>query len=206
MTSRLANVDDRDALIRYACTWTTAGVPVEFGGTTQWSSVAGSAASFTFIGERTLNMPGSIFMSHMDLHFRVRLRRKNRPCQYEFRSRQVHHGAMGAGPHTLVITQTVAQDQGIIYLDYLMYNTSSTSVSSYFIDDSDPAITYTPAWPAVASQDYFQHTARQSTSAGDSFSLHSEGKAISYHGGITPYMNASIAIDGGPPVFMVLNQ
>lgn len=84
--------------------------------------------------------------------------------------------AMSNGTHTLIITQTAAQAGGIIFLDYIQYNTTSTSVGAYFIDDRDPRITYTPPWRQFGSDEDFQHTSQESTSPGDSFSFTFEGE------------------------------
>lgn len=73
--------------------------------------------------------------------------------------------------HTLVITQTAAQSGGVIFFDYLLYNTTSTNVHSFFVDDSDPRITYTGGWEEVLTDDDFQHTSHNSTKVGDSLSL-----------------------------------
>jgi hypothetical protein len=94
----------------------------------------------------------------------------------------IHHEAlwtsptMNEGSHTIVITQIAAQTAGVIFLDYIMYNTSSSTVHPYFIDDRDPWIKYTAAWRKFGSDPDFQHTSQGSTFAGDSFSLPFEGK------------------------------
>jgi hypothetical protein len=81
---------------------------------------------------------------------------------------------LSRGSHDLVITQTAAQAEGVIFLDYIMYNTTSTSMP-YFIDDRDPRITYTPPWTQEGSDQDFQHTVQRTSTAGDSFSLEFEG-------------------------------
>lgn len=97
----------------------------------------------------------------------------------------VHHTPFWVSPtlnnsqHTLVITQTTAQPAGNIFLDYLMYNTTSTSVGAYFVDDRDLRVTYTPPWTLQSSEDYFQHTQQASNAVGDSFSLAFEGACYS---------------------------
>jgi hypothetical protein len=92
----------------------------------------------------------------------------------------VHHQLLWTSPtmsgrsHTLVITQTGAQTSGVIYLDYIMYTTTSTSLP-YYIDDRDSRITYNPAWTQEGSDQDFQHTCSRTSSTGDSFSLKFEG-------------------------------
>jgi hypothetical protein len=46
----LAIVDEQDPFVSYSGTWSTAGSPAEFSGTTKWSAIQGSTASFTFVG------------------------------------------------------------------------------------------------------------------------------------------------------------
>lgn len=99
-------------------------------------------------------------------------------------SADVHHQALWASPtmsngsHTLVITQTAAQPSGVIYLDYFLYNTSSTAVDAYFIDDRDARIAYTGGWRQFGSDTDFQHTSQGSSSKGDSFAVHFEGARL----------------------------
>jgi hypothetical protein len=81
---------------------------------------------------------------------------------------------LSEGSHTLVITQTAAQSNGVIYLDYIMYDTES-AVGTYFVDDRDPRIAYTPAWRQFGSENDFQHTSSESTNLGDSFSFQFDG-------------------------------
>ncbi|KAF8215361.1 hypothetical protein K438DRAFT_775011 [Mycena galopus ATCC 62051] len=126
----------------------------------------------------------------------------------------VHHQELWMSPsltngsHTLVITQTAAQTVGVIFLDYFLYNTSSTAVDAYFIDDRDARITYSPPWRLFGSDPDFMHTSQGSTQSGDSFSLQFKGKGISMWAGINngtvgQVLNASLTIDGGPPIFFV---
>ncbi|KAJ6602829.1 hypothetical protein DFH09DRAFT_1019948 [Mycena vulgaris] len=212
MATNVAIVDDRDSLIQYAGTWTNGGAPIEFHGSTKWSSSEGSTASFTFVGT-SVTVYASVEAHHADtatMSFTV----DNSPAgSYTSPSNLgdgLYHEAlwtsptMSEGTHTLVITQTVAQSGGRIYLDYLTYETTSVSVGSYFVDDRDPSITYTPEWRKFdQTQNDFQHTSQESTSAGDSFSIKFEGKSIAFYGGLTSSdvgVIASIVLDGGTPV------
>ncbi|KAJ7651912.1 hypothetical protein B0H17DRAFT_1147505 [Mycena rosella] len=97
---------------------------------------------------------------------------------------------------------------GVLFLDFIQYNTTSNSVGTFFIDDRDPRITYTPPWRKFSGSDGdFQRTSQESTLPGDSFSLDFEGTSISYYGGLTPsddgVMNASIVLDGQVPHFYI---
>ncbi|KAJ7724691.1 hypothetical protein B0H14DRAFT_559367 [Mycena olivaceomarginata] len=127
----------------------------------------------------------------------------------------VHHLALWTSPsssiangsHQLVVTQTRAPSDGasgVIFLDYIMFTTTSASVEAYFVDDRDPQIKYTPAWRQFGSEGDFQHTSQATSSVGDFLSYTFDGKAISFYGGVTSATtNASITIDGGPAHFWV---
>jgi len=125
----------------------------------------------------------------------------------------VHHTTLwtspvlASGTHTLVLTQTTAQAACVIYLDYLMYKTTSNTVGPYFVDDNNPAIKYTPAasWGTGGAEYDFLHTTHGSNAAGASFSYTFQGKGISFYGDINngTLMSASISIDGGAAVSYV---
>ncbi|KAF7342213.1 hypothetical protein MVEN_01809200 [Mycena venus] len=197
MTTNTAIVDDRDPLIQYAGTWNGAGNSSEFHSTTTWSPRQGSTASLSF----------TAIPQDQALTFAVDDSINGTYTPPSDMTTAIHHEALWTSPtlssgnHTLIITQTAAQTSGVIFLDYIMYNTTSTS-RPYFIDDRDSRITYTPAWLQEGSDEDFQHTSQKSLSVGDSFTLEFEGQSISFWGGNTsPTQNASVEIDGGPPTF-----
>jgi hypothetical protein len=75
-------------------------------------------------------------------------------------------------PHTLVITQTQAIDSGLIYLDYLLYSTTTDVVDAYYIDDRDSRVTYSSDWSKIdGQQGDFGHTSMVARKAGASFSI-----------------------------------
>ncbi|KAF7333782.1 hypothetical protein MVEN_02335000 [Mycena venus] len=208
MASNAAIVDEQDPLVHYdPGLWDRAGSKEEFNNTTSYGAQPGATASFTFVGT-SITVYGTIpagnasrtltFVVDNSISGSYRTQGNGPPAD-AYHSELWASPAMSNGTHTLVLTQ---QTQLGVFLDYFIYNTTSTSVSAYFIDDRDSRITYTPAWKQDDSVDYFQHAAKASTSAGDSFSVAFEGKAISLYGPITDMsMNASMAIDGGPSVF-----
>ncbi|KAJ7033809.1 hypothetical protein C8F04DRAFT_1103449 [Mycena alexandri] len=208
MATNTAIVDDRDSLIHYSPAWGQSGTPEEFDATTSVGTAA-SAASFTFVGTSITvyaTVPGDTLPRN--LAFLV-----DNSISGTFNSphpvNNTHHFAVWSSPtlsnatHTLVITQETSAG---VFLDYFLYNTTSTS-ATYFIDDRDPRITYTPAWSQNNSEAYFQQTSQQSTSAGDAFSFSFEGTSISVHAPVTDTAsNISFAMDGGPPLFHVPPQ
>ncbi|KAJ6585658.1 hypothetical protein B0H19DRAFT_1016738 [Mycena capillaripes] len=217
-TTNVAIVDERDPLIHYVGQWNDDGASLEFNGTTKWSAQQGSTASFTFVGTSVIvyGTVGARTAPHASMNFLLDNSITGSYTPPNDMDSDIHHEPLWTSPsiangsHTLVITQTATQSQpaGEIYLDYLMYNTTSTSVGAYFIDDRDARIKYTGGWRLFGSDPDFQHTSQGSSSTGDSFSLEFEGKSISFYGGINngsagEVLNASIVIDGGPPVFFV---
>ncbi|KAK6966820.1 hypothetical protein R3P38DRAFT_3245346 [Favolaschia claudopus] len=110
-------------------------------------------------------------------------------------SAPVHHQALWTSPslslndgsHDLVITQTSLVSDTVIFMDYIMFTTTSASVSAYFVDDRD-----------------MRHTSQASRGKGDSLTLQFDGQSISLYGDfISATANASISIDGGRPTFWV---
>ncbi|KAJ7509087.1 hypothetical protein B0H11DRAFT_2432738 [Mycena galericulata] len=214
MATNVAIVDDRDASITYAGPWLGGGKPEEFMRTTTHSETQGSAASFNFVGTSitvygTVTAAPANIQSQFSLDFGID---NNSTLTGTYTppsnmSADIHHTAfwespaLSNGTHTLVITQTapqVTQVSGNIFLDYFMYNTTSTEVEAYFIDDRDPRVSYTPAWQHFALDEDFQHTSQQSTNPGDMFSLIFQGKAIEMYGNATDIgMKASMVVDGG---------
>ncbi|KAJ7912897.1 hypothetical protein B0H13DRAFT_2005851 [Mycena leptocephala] len=215
MTTNAAIVDDQDPLVQYAGTWNRAGAAEEFDSTTTWSATAGTTASFPFVGT-SITVYGTVaalnLSPQVSMSFVVDGSVTGTYTPPNNMTADIHHEPLWTSPssslnndsHTLVIKQTAAASGGVIFLDYIIYSTTSTSVSSYFIDDRDARIQYTPAWRLFGSEGDFQHTSQASTSMGDRFSLKFDGKAISFYGGVTSLTaNASMTIDGGPPKFWV---
>ncbi|KAJ7879654.1 hypothetical protein B0H13DRAFT_2667882 [Mycena leptocephala] len=202
MTMNVAIIDERE--LDYAGTWIDSGTPGEFQGTTRWSNTQGSTASFSFNGT-SVAVFGSVSAVQSP---------QGAYAPPSGMTSDIHHEPfwasppLGDGEHTLVITQTQAMAASVIYLDYIMWNTTSVAVPAYFIDDCDPRVTYKPAWRLFGSDPDLMHTSQGSSKGGDLLSLQFEGTAISHYGGINEgsagdVLNASFSIDGGPSVFFV---
>ncbi|KAF7357274.1 hypothetical protein MSAN_01322800 [Mycena sanguinolenta] len=213
MATNTAILDDRDPLIQYAGTWSGGGSYLEFSGTTSFALESGSTASLSFVGTSvsvyaTVGVEGA---SQASIEFVVDDSITGKYVAPNLTA-TIHHELLWGSPtlsngtHTLVITQgvTPASTSGVICIDYIMYDTTST-FSTYFIDDRDRRITYSPGWVQDGSDGDFQHTSQRTSAPGESFTLEFEGQSIAYYGGMTSRtINATAVIDGGPPTFFGL--
>ncbi|KAF8167041.1 hypothetical protein K438DRAFT_1616192 [Mycena galopus ATCC 62051] len=185
MASNVAIIDDADPRIIYSGGWNKAGAPTEFHGTTTWSSAGDSTATFAFSGTTITvyasvgdSSPGDVAMS-----FAIDgSTQGSYTPPSSFPAGGLYHqplwtsSPLNDGPHTLLITQTAAQSSGQIYLDYLLYETTTDVVDAYFIDDRDSRITYSNAWEKIdGQQNDFGHTSQTAASVGASFSITFEG-------------------------------
>ncbi|KAJ6624643.1 hypothetical protein B0H10DRAFT_2212436 [Mycena sp. CBHHK59/15] len=190
-----AIVDERDPLVSYAGVWNNAGSSAEFNGTTRWSGTQGATATFTFVGT-SITVYGTVAAINpplASLGFAIDGAASGTYTPANLTS-DVHHEALWTSP-TL--------SSGSAHTLYLMYSTTSTAVRTYFVDDRDPRIMYSPPWQPLGSDEDFQHTSQASSNAGDSFSqLHIILGGIN-NDSVGNVLNASITIDGGLPVFYV---
>ncbi|KAJ6451164.1 hypothetical protein C8R45DRAFT_946378 [Mycena sanguinolenta] len=194
--------------------WHNAGAPTEFHSTTTWSSAAGSTATFAFSGTSITvyasvadHSPGAIAISFaIDGSTQGSYTPPTSlPVGGLYHQPLWTSSPLSDEPHTLVITQTAAQTAGQIYLDYLLYSTTTDVVDAYFIDDRDSRITYSSAWSKVdGGQNDFGHTSQVAASVGASFSITFEGQSIKYHAGLVAsdagVLKASMVLDDGTPV------
>ncbi|KAJ6544681.1 hypothetical protein DFH09DRAFT_34653 [Mycena vulgaris] len=116
------------------------------------------------------------------------------------------------GPHTLFITITssgTSHTSQNIFLDYFLYNTTSTAGKTLFLDDNDARVVYSSEWNASSSEGFFRNTVHVSKSPSSTVSLTFEGNYVSLYGPITydedgVGCTASAVIDGRPPVNMTI--
>ncbi|KAF7364582.1 hypothetical protein MVEN_00327200 [Mycena venus] len=232
MATQTAIVDDQDPLIKYSGTWTRGGASQEFDSTTMSSTTAGSTASFTFVGT-SITVYGTVAAKNLKPQatwsFVVDGSITGTYTPPNNMTSDIHHEALWTSPagsitngtHELVITQSAAASDDVLFLDYILYTTTSLDVGAYFIDDRDPQIKYTPAWRQFGSDPDFQHTSQATTNVGDSLSLTFEGawndifvpvvipnvvkgSSIRFFGGFTSATEqASIAVDGGPATIWI---
>ncbi|KAK7049176.1 hypothetical protein R3P38DRAFT_3620876 [Favolaschia claudopus] len=215
MTTHAAVVDDRDPTIAYSGSWGRAGSLEEFDGTTTFSTGQGASATFPFVGT-SVTVYGTIGARNITTQptwtFTVDGSLLGTFTPTQGMTADVHHQALWTSPslslndgtHNLVIQQTSATTTGVLFLDYIMFTTTSASVSAYFVDDRDTRIQYSPAWQFFGSDGDFQHTSQASRAQGDSLTLQFDGKSISFYGGVTSTtVSASMSIDGGPPTVWV---
>ncbi|KAJ7636809.1 hypothetical protein FB45DRAFT_450136 [Roridomyces roridus] len=207
--SNTAIVDER--AMQYSGSWNGGGQFIEFSGTTKWSSAQGSTAKYTFQGTQiTVYASVAANSSSASMSFAV----DNFTGSYSSTSAggaALYHAPLWASPplsdgqHTLVVTQDEAQASGVIFLDYLLYETTSSAPGTvYFVDDRDSRIAYSTPWEPFGSQGDFMHTSSESSDAGDSFIFEFEGTSIEYYGGLNPLdagkTIGSIVLDGADPV------
>ncbi|KAK6966835.1 hypothetical protein R3P38DRAFT_3245361 [Favolaschia claudopus] len=215
MTTHAAVVDDRDPTIAYSGSWGRAGSLEEFDGTTTFSTGQGASATFPFVGT-SVTVYGTIGARNITTQptwtFTVDGSLLGTFTPTQGMTADVHHQALWTSPslslndgtHNLVIQQTSATTTGVLFLDYIMFTTTSASVSAYFVDDRDTRIQYNPAWQFFGSDGDFQHTSQASRAQGDELTLQFDGKSISFYGGVTSASaSASMSIDGGPPTVWV---
>ncbi|KAJ7038033.1 hypothetical protein C8F04DRAFT_1091137 [Mycena alexandri] len=213
MSSNVAIIDDRNPLITYSGPWSQAGGSIEFDSTTTCSTTQGTSASFTFVGT-SVTVYGTIAAEkapNATMSFAVDKTTTGTFVPPSGLTSDVHHQTLWASPvlgngtHTLVITQTEAQAACVLFLDYILYQTTSDTGGPYFIDDSDPSITYGASWTPAGSEYDFLHSTHGSTAVGATFSYTFQGKQISLYGDLNNggLPSASISIDKGPPVSYV---
>ncbi|KAF8166127.1 hypothetical protein K438DRAFT_1617190 [Mycena galopus ATCC 62051] len=180
-------IDDSDPLVQYSSPsgWAATGDSPEFEGTSHASATPGDTATLAFEGT-SISVYGSIADGEAGLNFSI-----DGVVLASYQSPQVDHAIhnqlfwtsppLTEASHQLVVT--VNQDSSTdssnrsIFLDYFIYNTTSTAGKTVLFDDSDANLAYSPDWQVnTASSSSLQGTEHVSTSAGASVSLSFEGE------------------------------
>ncbi|KAJ7728577.1 hypothetical protein DFH07DRAFT_969802 [Mycena maculata] len=207
-------VDDHSPLVQYNPPggWLSEGSSIEYMRTTMSSMVLGSTATFKFNGTSIAvygTVVGPNYQTTMDFRVDRILAGFYGPAVTAVNTTTYHQllwtsDVLVDGVHTLVITQNCSIQDRILFLDYFLYNTTSTSDETVFIDDDNPIVEYSAGWENLSLNEYFQHTAHVSSELECWVSLTFEGDFVALYGPVTVgsdgnSFNASVAIDRGSP-------
>ncbi|KAF8146339.1 hypothetical protein K438DRAFT_1869913 [Mycena galopus ATCC 62051] len=210
-------VDDSDPLVQYNSPsgWAATGSVPEFEGTSHASATPSDTATLAFKGT-SISVYGTI-AGEGKLNFSI-----DGVVVASYQSPEVDHAfynqlfwtspPLTEASHQLVVTvdddsSTDSSDRSI-FLDYFIYNTTSTAGKTVLFDDSDTSLAYSPDWQAnTGSDSSLQSTEHVSTSAGASVSLSFEGTQISLFGPSGQKgLQASVVIDGSDSHSGVITQ
>ncbi|KAJ7482948.1 hypothetical protein B0H11DRAFT_1807255 [Mycena galericulata] len=213
-------VDDHDPRVQYTPStgWTTKGKPVEYMSTTTASTTPGNTATFSFEGT-SLTVYGTVGPSKgqgATMSFSIDNELPTTFTAPGSNSSTVHHevlwdsGTLADGNHTLLITQTSKVEQ--IFLDYFLYETTSTAGQTIFVDDNDDSMKFSSNWAlAPSSEELFQNTGHVCQESECTLSFTFEGTSLQLYGAIPTGsdgsgFNSSVAIDEGTHVPITLDQ
>ncbi|KAJ6511175.1 hypothetical protein C8R45DRAFT_1207868 [Mycena sanguinolenta] len=208
-------IDDDDPLVLYSppSDWNLRGEAPEFDATTHTSATAGSTASLVFEGT-SISVYGTIGVNPglSSLTFSIDGADIGFYQAPVLVAEPAHNLLFWISPtftearHELIVTvdQNATQQNTILFLDYFIYTTTSTTGKTLLIDDADASVTYSPdGWESSNTSDSSlagtQHVV--STSVGSWATTSFNGTGISIVG--TPPQTgfiASIVIDGSTPL------
>ncbi|KAJ7704863.1 hypothetical protein B0H17DRAFT_695884 [Mycena rosella] len=204
-------VDDHDPQVQYKGQWGHTGSSTEYLGTTRAAGTQGSTATFKFEGT-SVGVFGTVGSGNGgSMAFSVDGSPSSSYSAPPLQSALYHQplwvsGDLPDGEHTLSITQNSAgKDKNEIFLDYFMYNTTSTAGKTLFIDDADLRVEYSSSgWEPFSVNGNFKQTSHSSTSPGATVTLNFEGNFVSINAPVVyakngEGFNASVSIDGDPP-------
>ncbi|KAF8124025.1 hypothetical protein K438DRAFT_1893841 [Mycena galopus ATCC 62051] len=211
-------VDDSDPLVQYSSPggWTATGDVPEFEGTSHASATPGDTATLAFEGT-SISVYGTIADGEAGLNFSI-----DGVVVGSYQSPEVDHVVhnllfwtsppLTEASHQLVVT--VDQDSSTdasnrsIFLDYFIYNTTSTAGKTVLFDDSDAILSYSPDWQVNTDSDSsLRGTEHVSTSARASVALSFQGTQISFFGPSGQKgLQASVVIDGSDSHSGVITQ
>ncbi|KAF7374053.1 hypothetical protein MSAN_00286200 [Mycena sanguinolenta] len=206
-------VDDSDPMVQYwpLGGWSTSGQGPEFETTAHASATLGDTATLVFEGI-SIGVYGSIDSSsgHSSLNFSVDgvdLGSYEAPLLQHIVYNQLFWKSpvFNETQHTLVVTVSHTP-QTPTFLDYFIYNTTSTAGKTLLIDDTDGRVTYSPdGWESSDSSDNcLESTQHASASVGSWVALPFNGTGVSLFGTPgQPGFNVSIVVDRSQPVLSI---
>ncbi|KAJ3727702.1 hypothetical protein C8R42DRAFT_656282 [Lentinula raphanica] len=159
-------VDDQDASIKYTGKWKLAGQQIDYSQTASAGS-SGATMSFSFSGN-FITAVGDIYTGEScNATFNIDGSLTNFTSPGPTMDHNLYQQTLFTSPtlddgnHTLIYTVETCNDtQPALWLDYLLYNTSTSPVigGTAFYDDRDSRIAYTGAWNSTSEDNSFRGT------------------------------------------------
>ncbi|KAJ6511172.1 hypothetical protein C8R45DRAFT_1207865 [Mycena sanguinolenta] len=201
-------IDDNSPLVQYSLPggWATTGEAPDFNSTTHASATSGDTATLVFEGPNAGHSILNFSIDGMDIgSFQP-------PPVPADNSGGLNNQLFWTSPvfnetsHTLVVTVDKDSSLGVLsatfFLDYFIYNTTSTAGKALLIDDTDASVTYSPGWQSSNDDsNSLEGTNHVSTSVESWAAASFNGTGISLFGPFAQKgFSASIVVDGSPPV------
>ncbi|KAJ7593979.1 hypothetical protein C8J56DRAFT_925689 [Mycena floridula] len=109
------------------------------------------------------------------------------------------------GPHTAILTNTGSTPIDIDFFTMTsQVGSPGSQVTNTMVDDSDPAMTYSPpaAWQTNSGNEFMNGTLHFSSASDSSVSMPFQGDAVAIWGTVSPdHANVRVSIDGQEKVF-----
>ncbi|KAJ7704866.1 hypothetical protein B0H17DRAFT_695946 [Mycena rosella] len=164
--------------VQYNGQWGDTGSSTDYLATTRAAGTQGSTATFKFEGT-SVGVFGTVGSGNGgSMGFSIDGSPSSSYSAPSLQSVLFHQslwlsGDLPGGEHTLSITQNSAgTDKNEIFLDYFIYNTTSTAGKTLFIDDADLRVEYSASgWKPFSVNGVFKQTSHSSTSPGATVTL-----------------------------------
>ncbi|KAJ7364573.1 hypothetical protein DFH08DRAFT_839561 [Mycena albidolilacea] len=212
-------IDDSDPLVQYNSPggWTNHGKPLEFNATTHTSETRGDTVTVVFEGT-SIGVYGTLAPSTAQLRLNISIDGADLGSyNWPVVTSPTLHQLLWTSPvfeeasHKLVITldPDPSSSNRAFFLDYFVYNTTSTAGKTLLIDDNHPGVTYSPGgWTFGTSDDSLQSTQHISTDPGAWAIVSFDGIGISVLASPNQSdddFKASVVIDESPPAIVSLS-